>query len=374
MAGNSFGQAFKITTWGESHGTAIGVTIDGCPPGMPLLAEDIQQDLDRRSPGKGGATSPRKEPDKVEILSGLFEGKTTGTPLTLVIYNKDAHSKSYSHLKDIYRPGHGDYSYDYKYGIRDHRGGGRASARETAARVAAGAVARKILAYEEVQVVAYTLSLGDVHAEELNFDVIRDNRLNCPDTAAAERMEDLIKEVRKDGDTLGGVVEVVALNCPAGLGEPVFNKLDADLAGALMSIGAVKGVEIGSGFSAAMMRGSENNDPITADGFASNNSGGILAGISNGDPVICRVAVKPIPSIAKPQKTVNLENEEVEIKIGGRHDIAAIPRIIPVCEAMMCLTLVDHLLRQDVVEHGFGRWGLDEDAFFDEDEGQEAED
>lgn len=356
MAGNSFGQAFKITTWGESHGTALGVTIDGCPPGMPLSVEDIQADLDRRSPGKGGATSPRKEPDKVEIMSGIFEGKTTGTPLTLIIFNKDAHSKSYSHLQDIYRPGHGDYSYAYKYGIRDHRGGGRASARETAARVAAGAVARKILAYEEVKVVAYTLSLGEVQVDDLDFDAMEGNRLRCPNTKTAAEMEALITEVRKDGDSLGGVVEIMALNCPPGLGEPVFNKLDADLAGALMSIGAVKGVEIGAGFAAAMLRGSENNDPISPEGFVTNNSGGILAGISNGEAVVCRVAVKPIPSIGKSQKTINLDHEEVEVKIGGRHDISAIPRILPVCEAMVCLTLVDHLLRQEMVTFGLGLW------------------
>ncbi|MEN8141890.1 MAG: chorismate synthase [Thermodesulfobacteriota bacterium] len=356
MAGNSFGQAFRITTWGESHGTAVGVTIDGCPAGLPLVEADIQTDLDRRRPGKGGATSPRKEEDLVEILSGVFEGRATGTPLTLVIYNKDAHSKSYNHLKDIYRPGHGDFSYEKKYGIRDHRGGGRSSARETAARVAAGAVARKILAYAGVEVMAYTVALGTIRCHELDLDQVRANRLNCPDQAAAAAMEELISQVRKEGDTLGGVVEVAALNCPTGLGDPVFNKLDADLAGALMSIGAVKGVEIGAGFGAAAMRGSENNDPITPEGFASNNSGGILAGISNGDPVVARVAVKPIPSIGKAQQTVNLANEPVEVKIGGRHDISAIPRIIPVCEAMVCLTLVDHLLRQEVVEFGVDLW------------------
>ncbi len=350
MAGNTFGQVFRVTTWGESHGTAIGATIDGCPAGIPLTPEDIQEDLDRRKPGKGGATSPRKEPDKVEILSGIFEGCTTGTPITLVIFNKDAHSKSYTNLENIFRPGHGDFSYFCKYGIRDHRGGGRASARETAARVAAGAVARKFLKISGIQVLAYTLALGNIMAKEFSFDALKENRLRCPDNKAAEQMEELIKEVRHDGDTLGGIVEVMATGCPAGLGEPVFNKLDGDLAGALMSIGAVKGVEIGAGFSAAMMRGSENNDPLTPDGFTSNNSGGILAGISNGDPIIARVAVKPIPSINKPQQTVNLDNEPTEIRIGGRHDIAAIPRINPVCEAMVCLTLADHFMRQQAGE------------------------
>ncbi len=346
MAGNTFGQIFRVTTWGESHGTAIGATIDGCPAGIPLAPEDIQKDLERRRPGKGGATSPRKEPDKVEILSGIFEGLTTGTPLTLVIYNKDAHSKSYDHLKEIFRPGHGDFSYFCKYGIRDHRGGGRASARETAARVAAGAVARKLLQFQGIRVMAYTLALGGIMAENFDQEAISKNRLCCPDSEAAEKMEARIAEVRKEGDTLGGIVEITATGCPAGLGEPVFNKLDADLAGALMSIGAVKGVEIGSGFAASLMKGSENNDALTPEGFSSNNSGGILAGITNGDPVVSRVAVKPIPSIGKPQKTVNLDNEPVEVKIGGRHDISAIPRIIPVCEAMVCLTLADHLMRQ----------------------------
>ncbi|MCJ7601422.1 MAG: chorismate synthase [Desulfobulbaceae bacterium] len=350
MAGNTFGQVFRVTTWGESHGTAIGATIDGCPPGIPLTTEHIQADLDRRRPGTGGATSPRKEPDRVEILSGIFEGCTTGTPLTLIIYNKDAHSKSYDHLKDIFRPGHGDYSYLMKYGIRDHRGGGRASARETAARVAAGAVARRLLSFHDIEVLAYTLSLGGIDAVNLDFDAVWENRLFCPDNEAAARMEERIEAVKKEGDSLGGIVGIIANGCPPGLGEPVFNKLDADLAGALMSIGAVKGVEIGSGFMAARLTGSQNNDALTPEGFSSNNSGGILAGISNGEPIIARVAVKPIPSIAKPQKTVNLDNEPVEITIGGRHDISAIPRIIPVCEAMVCLTLADHLLRLQTLE------------------------
>ncbi|PLX50972.1 MAG: chorismate synthase [Desulfobulbaceae bacterium] len=350
MAGNTFGQIFRVTTWGESHGTAIGATIDGCPAGIPLSAEEIQQDLERRRPGKGGATSPRQEPDKVEILSGIFDGLTTGTPLTLVIFNKDAHSKSYDHLKEIFRPGHGDFSYFCKYGIRDHRGGGRASARETAARVAAGAVARKLLQFQGIKVLAYTLALGGIMAENFDPQALQENRLCCPDSSAAARMEERIAEVRKEGDTLGGIVEITATGCPAGLGEPVFNKLDADLAGALMSIGAVKGVEIGAGFAASLMKGSENNDALTPEGFSSNNSGGILAGISNGDPIVSRVAVKPIPSIGQPQQTVNLDNEPVEIKIGGRHDISAIPRILPVCEAMVCLTLADHLLRQQAGE------------------------
>ena len=346
MAGSTFGSVFRVTTWGESHGSALGAVIDGCPPGIELDAQDIQKDLERRRPGKGGATSPRKEPDEPEILSGVFEGRTTGTPISLAIFNKDAHSKSYDHLKDIFRPGHGDITYLKKYGLRDHRGGGRASARETAARVAAGAVARKLLANNGIRVTAYTVALGGIATKKRNLDDINRNRLFCPDVETAARMEERVDQVRQAGDTLGGIVEILVQGCPMGLGEPVFDKLDGKLAQALMCIGAVKGVEIGAGFMAADMLGSENNDPITPDGFASNNAGGILAGLSSGQDIIARVAVKPIPSIAKEQQTVNLDNEAVSVKIGGRHDIAAIPRIIPVCEAMVCLSLADFLLRQ----------------------------
>lgn len=354
MAGSTFGTVFKVTTWGESHGAALGAVIDGCPPGLDLTPEMIQAELERRRPGKGGATSPRNEPDMVRIMSGIFqpEGcavpKTTGTPISLVIFNKDAHSKSYSHLQDVFRPGHGDLTYQKKYGIRDHRGGGRASARETAARVAAGAVAKQLLDRHDMSVLAYTVALGGIKAEQLDFVQIEQNRLFCPDNAAAERMEERIREVRGQGDTLGGIVEIRA-RCTVGLGEPVFDKLDAELARALMSIGAVKGVEIGSGFRAAEMLGSENNDAIAPEGFVSNNAGGILAGVSNGEDIIVRVAVKPIPSIHKEQQTVNTANEPVRIKVGGRHDISAIPRIIPVCEAMVRLTLADHLLRQQAI-------------------------
>jgi chorismate synthase len=290
----------------------------------------------------------------VEILSGVFipagseQLHSTGTPISLVIYNKDAHSKSYDHLRDIFRPGHGDVTYLAKYGIRDHRGGGRASARETAARVAAGAIAKQLLLQHHIEVLAYTVALGGIHAQQRNLDEIENNRYYCPDAEAALKMERRVQEVRAQGDTLGGIVEIVA-SCPAGLGEPVFDKLEAELAHGLMSIGAVKGVEVGAGFAAAEMLGSENNDPIGPFGFLSNNAGGILAGISSGASLVIRVAVKPIPSIAKEQKTVNLANEPVTIKVGGRHDIAAIPRIIPVCEAMVRLTLADHLLRQMAV-------------------------
>jgi chorismate synthase len=344
MAGNTFGTLFRVTTWGESHGRAIGAVIDGCPPGIELTPEVIQKELDKRRPGKGKGESPRKEPDIVEIMSGTFKpGETeteltTGTPISLVIFNKDAQSQSYDHLKDIFRPGHGDITYQAKYGIRDHRGGGRASARETAARVAAGAVASQLLAAHNIEVTGYTVAVGGIQAEKRDLDAINTNRLFCPDSDAAKRMETRIEEVRDQGDTLGGIVEIMAA-CPPGLGEPVFDKLDGELARALMSIGAV-----------AEMLGSENNDIISPSGFLGNNSGGILAGISNGEHLIMRVAVKPIPSIRKQQQTVNLHNEPVSIKIGGRHDISAIPRIVPVCEAMVRLTLADHLLRQ-IAQH-----------------------
>jgi chorismate synthase len=332
MAGNTFGKIFRVTTWGESHGSALGAVIDGCPPGLELDVTDIQNDLEKRRPGKGGGESPRREPDQVEILSGVFGGLTTGTPISLIIYNKDAQSKAYDHLQEVFRPGHGDLTYLKKYGIRDHRGGGRASARETAARVAAGAVARKVLADNDISVIisviAYTVALGDVATSRRNMKDITKNRLYCPDMAAAVLMEEFIGTVRKKGDSLGGVVEIKATGCPVGLGEPVFDKLDAVLAQALMSIGAVKGVEIGTGFRAAELLGSENNDAITPKGYRTNNAGGILAGISNGDAIIVRAAVKPIP-----------------------HDISAIPRIVPVCEAMVCLTLADHLLRQKAIEN-----------------------
>ena len=349
MAGNTFGKAFRVTTWGESHGPAVGAVIDGCPPGIPLSAADINRDMERRRPGKGAGESPRQEPDKVEILSGTFEGMTTGTPIALIIYNRDAESKAYKHLQNIFRPGHGDITYLKKYGIRDHRGGGRASARETAARVAAGAVARQVLAPANIIVSAYTIVLGTIEATKRDFSEITENRLYCPDNQAAVRMEDRIAEVRRQGDSLGGIVEVRATGSLAGLGEPVFDKLDAALARALMSIGAVKGVEIGAGFAAAAMLGSQNNDVITPAGFETNNAGGILAGIANGDDIVARVAVKPIPSVSREQATIDLDNNPTTIKIGGRHDISAIPRIIPVCEAMVCLTLADHLLRQKAI-------------------------
>ncbi len=351
MAGNTFGQAFRVTTWGESHGPALGAVIDGCPPRLKLSPQDIQDALDKRRPGKGGPTeTARKEPDRVEILSGTFEGFTTGTPISLLIWNKDARSKSYDHLKEVFRPGHGDYTYFKRFGIRDHRGGGRSSGRETAARVAAGGVAQLILDLFEIEVFAYTVSLAGVDADKRDLTQIENNRLFCPDPDAAERMEQAALEARSKGDSVGGIVEVQAVKVPAGLGEPVFDKLDAEIAKALMSVGAVKAVEIGSGVEAAYLTGSQNNDPITPKRFLSNNAGGILAGISNGEPVVARATIKPIPSIAMEQDTINIRGEACKIKVGGRHDASAIPRIVPVLKAMMQLVLADHLLRRFQIE------------------------
>ena len=346
MPGNTFGQIFRITTWGESHGPALGAVIDGCPPRLPLSEETIQKALDKRRPGKGGvAETTRKEPDRVEILSGVFNGLTTGTPISLAIRNKDARSKSYAELERLFRPGHGDYTYWKRYGIRDHRGGGRSSGRETAARVAAGGVAQVLLDTEGINVMAYTVALGGIRAERLNLDECSGNRLFCPDNQAAELMETRAAEARKAGDSLGGVVEILATGVPPGIGDPVFDKLDAEIAKALMSIGAVKGVEIGTGFKAAELTGSQNNDPVSPRGFLSNNAGGILAGISNGEPIVARAAVKPIPSISIEQDTVDIDGNPVKLSVKGRHDISAIPRIVPVCQAMIRLVLADHLLR-----------------------------
>jgi chorismate synthase len=343
LAGNTFGKLFRVTTWGESHGTALGAVIDGCPPGIPLTPEDIQKDLDRRRPGKA-LTSPRGETDRVEILSGIFEGVTTGTPISLIIYNRDVRSQDYYDLAQLYRPGHADRTYQQKYGIRDWRGGGRSSARETAARVAAGAVARKFLKRRGITVQAYTLALGGIEYRTFDPDEIARNPFYCPDSTAAGQMEARLKELREAGDSAGGVVGIRATGCPPGLGEPVFDKLDARLAAAVMSIGAVKGIEIGEGFRAAGMLGSENNDPITPEGYESNHAGGILGGISTGMDILIRAAVKPIPSISIPQRTVDAAGKPAEITIKGRHDISAIPRIIPVCEAMVLLVLADFML------------------------------
>ncbi len=345
MAGNSIGRLFRVTTWGESHGMATGAVVDGCPSNITLSESDIQQELNLRKPGLHSSSSARKEEDCVEILSGTFEGKTTGTPISLVIKNRDVKSRDYANLKNVFRPGHGDISYQRKYGIRDYRGGGRASARETAARVAAGAIAGKIISSAGMEVIAYTVEVGGIQTEGRNLADIGGNALRCPDIEAAKKMQDRLDEAKQKGDSLGGIVEVVVKGCPPGLGEPVFDKMDADLARALMSIGSVKGVEIGAGFGAARMSGSECNDPITPEGFLSNNAGGILAGITNGDDIIIRVACKPIPSINITQQTIDIYGEPVTISIHGRHDVCVIPRIVPVCAAMVRIILADHLLR-----------------------------
>ena len=350
MGGNSLGTLFKVTTWGESHGKALGAVIDGCPPRMELSVEDIQKELERRRPGQGKGTSPRKEEDRVEILSGVYEGKTTGTPLALLIWNKDVDSEPYEELKDVFRPGHADFTYQAKYGIRDHRGGGRASARETVGRVAAGAVAKKVLKRENMDILAYTLELGGIRAEKMDYAEIENNALFCPDRDAAIRMAEKIEKTRLQGDTLGGIVEILVRGCPSGLGEPVFDKLEADLAKGLMSIGAVRGVEVGAGFRIAQMLGSESNDPLIPGGFEKNDAGGILGGISTGADILLRVAVKPIPSISREQKTVDTLGRPVSLKVRGRHDVSAIPRINPVCEAMVAIVLADHWLRQETME------------------------
>lgn len=346
MGGNAFGTLFRVTTWGESHGAAIGAVIDGCPPGIGLSKEEIQRELDRRRPGGTLGASPRQERDRVEILSGLFEGRTTGTPLCLIVRNEDVDSSSYEEWKDLFRPGHADFTYHAKYGVRDYRGGGRASARETVARVAAGAVARAVLTTENIDILGYTLELGGIRTQKVDLDEARRNAFYCPDAEAARAMERRVEEARLQGDTLGGIMEILVRGCPPGLGEPVFDKLDADLAKALMSVGAVKAVEVGAGFRVARMLGSQCNDPIGPQGFEKNDAGGILGGISNGEDIVLRVAVKPIPSIPQEQKTVDRFGRPALIRIQGRHDTSAIPRIIPVCEAMVALVVVDHLLRQ----------------------------
>lgn len=353
MAGNTTGVIFRVTTWGESHGPALGATIDGCPAGLVIEEADIQQALDRRRPGKNIASTTRGEGDRVEILSGVFEGRTTGTPISLLIMNSDAQSSSYDELKNIFRPGHGDFTYLQKYGIRDWRGGGRSSGRETAARVAAGAVAEKLIGLAGIEVLAYTKAIGGI---EVNYDnmpkgralrrQVRGNLLFCPDEEAAQAMEKRLAAVRAEGDTLGGVVEIIVRGCPAGLGEPVFEKVDAVLAAALMSIGSVKAVEIGDGFAVAERRGSEVNDQMGKKGFLSNHAGGILAGITSGEEIIVRVYCKPIPSIAQEQQTLDEQGRVKKIKIQGRHDICVLPRIVPVCEAMVSIVLADFWLRQ----------------------------
>ncbi len=345
MAGNTFGQSFRVTTFGESHGRALGAVVDGCPPGLSLTESDFQGPMARRRPGRNPFDSPRNEEDEVEILSGVFEGLTTGTPIGLLIRNRDADSRAYRDLERLFRPGHADLAYHRKYGLYDHRGGGRASARETAARVAASVVARKVLEPVGVRIRALTLEIGGVRAERMDAGAALENPFSCPDPKAAVRMARVLDECRRKGDSVGGIVETRVSGCPAGLGEPVFDKLDADLAHAFMSVGAVKGVEIGAGFLSARRFASENNDPITPEGFASNHAGGILGGVSNGADIVVRAAVKPIPSIPGPQKTVDRWGRAAVLRLSGRFDVCAVPRMIPVLEAMARLVLADHYLR-----------------------------
>jgi chorismate synthase len=324
---NTFGRNFRCTSFGESHGSALGVVIDGCPPGIPLEAGDLQPMMDRRRPGMNPLSSPRAEPDAVELLSGVFLGLTTGAPICVLVKNKDAQPGDYDRLKDVFRPGHADYTYQMKYGIRDHRGGGRSSGRETAARVAAGAVAMKILGLRGITVEG---RVEEIHGKTIPCD-----------------WEEEIRNAAAEQDSVGGIVEVIARGCPAGLGDPVFGKLDAAIAHALMGIGAVKGVEIGNGFCAARLKGSEQNDQMGEEGFLSNHAGGILGGISNGNEIVARIAVKPTPSIARSQQTVDTEGNVVSVSVQGRHDPCIVPRIVPVAEAMLALVLVDALLEQE---------------------------
>jgi chorismate synthase len=349
MSGSTFGTIFRLTTYGESHGPALGGVVDGCPPGVPLDAALIQRDLDRRRPGAGGLTgTARKEPDAVRLLSGVFEGETTGTPIGFVIENTNQRSRDYEAAKNLLRPGHADGTYLAKYGRRDYRGGGRASARETAARVAGGAVAGAFLTGCGIEVTAYTVEFGGIPAGIVDSAGAADRPFCAPDPAIVPAWEARAKEAMASGDSLGGIVEVAATGVPAGLGEPVFDKLDARLAYALMGIGAVKGVEIGNGFAAARLSGSQNNDPIVAPP-ESNHAGGILGGIANGQPVVARAAIKPIPSIAVPQRTTDVSGNPAQIVVGGRHDRSAIPRVVPVVRAMVLLVLADMLLLQRTV-------------------------
>lgn len=345
MAGNTFGQAFKITTFGESHGGAVGVVVDGMTPGIELAEIDIQKELDRRKPGQSSITTPRQEDDIVSIMSGVFEGKTTGTPLLMILYNKDARPEAYDNIKNLFRPGHADFTYFKKYGIRDYRGSGRASGRETAGRVAAGAVARKILESKGIKILAYTLEAAGIRCNDFKPDEIEQNPVRACDPAAAAIITKKIEELAQKGDSCGGIIECRINGIEPGLGEPVFDKLDADLAKAMLSLGAVKGIEIGSGFKCAGMFGSEHNDPINKNGFMSNNAGGILGGISTGQEIIFRIAVKPTSSISVPQNTTNIDGEETIIVTKGRHDPCICPRIIPVVEAMSAIVILDHYKR-----------------------------
>ncbi|TQI70770.1 chorismate synthase [Gramella sp. Hel_I_59] len=348
MAGNSIGTLFRLTTFGESHGVAIGGVIDGCPAGVKLDLEKIQQDLDRRRPGQSAIVTQRKEPDTVEFLSGIFEGQSTGTPIGFVIKNANQKSKDYSHIKDTYRPSHADYTYDEKYGVRDYRGGGRSSARETACRVVAGSIAKQLLS--SLQFNAYVSTVGHIELnkkyQELDFSEVEKNPVRCPDPAKAKEMETYIKEIRSSGDTVGGIVDCVIQNVPKGLGEPVFNKLHAELGKAMLSINAVKGFEYGSGFAGTTMKGSEHNDQFNQDGSTKTNlSGGIQGGISNGMDIYFRVAFKPVATLMQKQQTINSKGEQVDMQGKGRHDPCVVPRAVPIVEAMAAIIMADYFLQ-----------------------------
>ena len=353
--GNTFGHMFRITTWGESHGDAVGVVVDGCPPRLPLCEQDIQTELDRRRPGQSEISTQRKEGDRAQILSGVFDGETLGTPILIGVWNSDARSKDYDHMRRVYRPSHADFSYDAKFGIRNWKGGGRASARETIGRVAAGAIAKKLLALEfGVEIVGYVKQVwkltAEVDTDSVSAQDVEANIARCPDQDMAVQMIERIKQARKDGDSLGGVVECVARGVPVGLGEPVFDKLEADLAKAVLSMPACKGFEVGSGFGGALQTGSQHNDPFYSDGgrirTRTNNSGGIQGGISNGENIVIRAAFKPTATIMREQQTVDVDGNAVTLQGRGRHDPCVLPRAVPIVESMTALVLADHALRQ----------------------------
>jgi chorismate synthase len=346
MAANTFGSLFTVTTFGESHGLALGAIVDGCPPGLPLSEADLQPDLDRRKPGQSKYTTQRREGDQVEILSGVFEGLTTGTPIGLLVRNEDQKSKDYGAIKDVFRPAHADYTYHHKYGIRDYRGGGRSSARETTMRVAAGAIAKKYLAsHASIAINGYLSGIGSLRPEPVDLGIVDTNPFFCPDPSMLDDIAALIEQVRKDGDSIGAEVSVIASGVPVGLGEPVFSRLDADLAGALMGINAVKGVEVGDGMQVSGQRGTEHRDEMTPNGFTSNHAGGILGGISSGQDVVLRMALKPTSSLTNPGQSIDRFGNPVEVVTKGRHDPCVGIRATPIAEAMVALVLMDHLLR-----------------------------
>tara|TARA_A100000164_G_scaffold179402_1_gene159410 strand:- start:78 stop:1148 length:1071 start_codon:yes stop_codon:yes gene_type:complete len=346
MSGNTLGKLFTVTSFGESHGPALGCVVDGCPPGLELCESDMQRDLDRRKPGQSRFTTQRREDDAITILSGVFEGKTTGTPIGLLIHNKDQRSKDYSKIKEQFRPAHADYTYWKKYGVRDYRGGGRSSARETAMRVAAGAIAKKYLKERySIEVRGYLSQLGPIKIESIDFEQVDQNPFFSPDESKVGEMEAFMTALNKEGNSIGAKIVVQASNVPAGLGEPVFDRLDADIAKALMSINAVKGVEIGAGFDSVAQKGTEHRDEITVDGFLSNNAGGILGGISSGQDIMASIALKPTSSIRIPGKSINTMGEPEEVVTTGRHDPCVGIRATPIAEAMLALVLMDHLLR-----------------------------